>query len=111
MSNSIGKGMGQISGVYDEHNDLCAAAFFITSHSKTIFLLAVSNKNGKDKRAMFILIDDFIRKNADKKITLDFEGSNIPGVARFYSGFGASSCDYLSIRRNRLPFFLRLLKK
>ena len=111
MSNAIGKGMGQISGVYDEHNDLCAAAFFINSHNKTIFLLAVSNKNGKDNRAMFILVDDFIKNNSDKKITLDFEGSNIPGVARFYGGFGASSCDYLSIKRNRLPFFLRLIKK
>jgi len=111
ISNAVRFRMGKIIGAYDDFNNLCAAAFFVSSHTKTIFLLAVSNRNAIDKRAMFLLIDDFIKNNAGKNITLDFEGSNLHGVARFYSGFGAQPCDYLSIRRNRLPFPLKLLKK
>lgn len=110
ISNAIRYKIGQITGAYDNFNNLCAAAFFITSHRKTIFLLAVSDQSGKDNRAMFLLVDDYIRKNSGKNLTLDFEGSNIPGVARFYGGFGATACDYISIRKNRLPWPLKLIK-
>ncbi len=110
ISSAIRYRMGQINGAYDEHNNLCAAAFFITSHRKTIFLLAVSNQIAKDKSAMFLLVEDYLKKNSGKNVTLDFEGSNIPGVARFYSGFGAIACDYFSIRGNRLPWPFRIIK-
>jgi hypothetical protein len=60
---------------------------------------------------MFLLIDDFIRQNAESNLILDFEGSNIQGIARFYAGFGAEPQTYLSVRINRLPWLLRILKK
>jgi len=110
ISSAIGYKTGSLIGAYDEYNNLCAAAFFITSHNKSIFLLAVSDENGKEERAMFLIIDDFIKRNSEKNLTLDFEGSNIPGVARFYSGFGASPCEYISLRKNKLPWILKLMK-
>jgi len=110
ISTALRYRLGHVAGAYDDYNNLCAAAFFITSHRKTIFLLAVSNQAGKDNRAMFLLVDDYIKNNSTKNITLDFEGSNIPGIARFYAGFGAAPGEYLSIKRNRLPWPLRFLK-
>lgn len=110
ISSAIRYKSGMLVGAYDEFNNLCAAAFFITSHNKSIFLLAVSDDNGKKERAMFLIVDDFIKRNSEKNLTIDFEGSNIPGVARFYSGFGASACKYISLRRNKLPFPLKMLK-
>lgn len=103
--------IGEILAAYDEHNTLCAAAFFLTSHNKSIFLISVSNPVGKKNRAMFGIVDFFIRKNAEKNLTLDFEGSNIEGVARFYRGFGAQACNYTHYKQNRLPWVLKMLKK
>jgi hypothetical protein len=37
---------------------------------------------------------------------LDFDGSNIPSVARFFSGFGASPEVYQAIGFRRFPFTL-----
>jgi hypothetical protein len=60
---------------------------------------------------MFLLIDEFIKKYSEKNLILDFEGSNMEGIARFYQGFGATDCEYLSITFNHLPFPLKFFKK
>jgi hypothetical protein len=60
---------------------------------------------------MFLLIDTFIQNNSGKNLILDFEGSNIPGIARFYKGFGAMAETYYSVHQNRLPRLLRIFKK
>ncbi len=108
---SIYTQLGEIYGAWDERNNLVAAVFFITSNRKTIYLAASSSKIGIEQSAMFLLIDTFIGNNAGKKLTLDFEGSNIPGVARFYSGFGAMPESYFSVYKNELPGLLRIFKK
>jgi hypothetical protein len=42
---------------------------------------------------------------------LDFEGSDIATVARFYAGFGAQQENYPVLQLNRLPWLFRWLKK
>ena len=76
-----------------------------------IFIFSGANEEAKEKGAMFFLLDSFIKENAQKNITLDFEGSNDENLARFYKGFGSKECVYLHLRRNRLPFFIKWLKK
>jgi hypothetical protein len=102
---------GEIISVYNKENELLAAVFFVFSHKKAIYLFAASTEEGKKERAMFLLVDEFIKKYAEKNLILDFEGSNIEGLARFYHGFGATDCEYLSIKINHLPFPLKLFKK
>ena len=74
-------------------------------------MAASSNQAGIEQSAMFLLVDTFIEKNAGKKQIFDFEGSNIPGVARFYAGFGATPETYYSVHQNRLPKLLQIFKK
>lgn len=102
---------GVVYSVYTNENNLCATAIFVTSHFKTIYFLGVSTPEGLEKQAMFFLVDDYIAKHSERNLTLDFEGSNVPGIARFYEGFGAMKCSYLSIKRNNLPWYIKLLKK
>lgn len=102
---------GEIYVAQNFENKLLAAAFFLKTNGKCIYLAASSNDEGIEKSAMFLLIDTFIQNNAGSQLILDFEGSNIPGVARFYAGFGAVPQTYLAIHQNRLPSFLHLLKK
>ena len=110
ITQSVGNGVGELYGAYTERNELCAGVLFLRSNGKVIYLLASSNKEGKESRAMFALIDHFINQNSESRLVLDFEGSNIESVARFYAGFGATPCEYNHISINKLPWFLKLFK-
>lgn len=103
--------LGEIYGAWDSDNNLVASVFFVNSNQKSIYLAASSNQAGIEQSAMFLLVDSFIEKNVNKKQILDFEGSNIQGVARFYAGFGATPETYYSVHQNRLPRLLRIFKK
>jgi hypothetical protein len=103
-----------ISKLYSVHNSdggVIAASLFVFSHRRAYYLFASSNTEGKNKRAMFLLLDEFIKNYSENNIILDFEGTMIPGLARFYSGFGATPTNYTNWIFNKLPFYLRLFKK
>lgn len=111
MNFGLSRGLAMIYGAYNQHNTLCAAAFFIFAGQRVTYLNAVSNEEGKTTNAMHKIIDQFIQEHAGRKLTLDFEGSVIEGIARFYKGFGAQAEQYYCLKSNRLPIPLRWLKK
>jgi lipid II:glycine glycyltransferase (peptidoglycan interpeptide bridge formation enzyme) len=111
MDYAYSQGSGMIYGAYNQHNTLCAAAFFLFSGQRVTYLNAVSNDEGKDINAMHKIVDQFIQEHSGKALTLDFEGSVIPGIARFYKGFGAETEQYYCLKSNRLPVPLRWFKK
>ncbi|MBU2650508.1 MAG: GNAT family N-acetyltransferase [Bacteroidetes bacterium] len=97
------KGIAEVYGVYNHVNELCAGAVFVTANKKAIFLFSGMNQEGRESRAMFLLIDHFIREHAQSHLVLDFDGSNDPDLARFYRGFGSNECHYLRVTADRLP--------
>jgi len=99
----IHKGIGETRGVYDEFNQLVAAALWINSHQKAVFLFSALSDSGKQLNAMPLLIDSFIRDHSGMPLTLDFEGSNDEGLARFYSSFGAKRISYQRYVYDSLP--------
>ena len=100
-------GNGTIYAAYDDSNNLCAAAFFLFAGKRIIYLNAASGEEGKNNSSMYRIIDQFIKEHSSSPITLDFEGSTIPGIARFYKGFGAEPEQYYGLKMNRLPIPLR----
>lgn len=106
-----GRGRLHTRGVVNEQGELLAGAFFTDANGKVIFLFSGNSAEGKEKGAMFMLIDQFIAENAMKNLVLDFEGSNDPQLARFYRGFGAKECVYLQARMNSLPWYIRWYKR
>ena len=110
VTQSVGHGVGELYGAYNARNELCAGALFLKSNGKVVYLLASSSDEGREHRAMFSLVDHYIQKHSELNLVLDFEGSTIESVARFYGGFGAISCEYNHIVINRLPWFLKLFK-
>ena len=101
------KGLATVLGAY-ENNNLCAGASFIESNNKVIFLFSATNKQAFENGAMSLLIDTFIREHAQSNLTLDFEGSNNPDLARFYKSFGAKEKIYFQYHKNTLHQPLRL---
>lgn len=104
---AIAKGMGSIYGTMTKENTLCAAAFFLEYNRKAILLFNGSSDEGKKNNAMTLIIDHYIRSHSEKNLILDFEGSNIESLARFYKGFGANMSEYPKIHLNDLPWPLK----
>jgi hypothetical protein len=104
----LNRNAGMICGVKNRHGDLLAAALIGQDKGYHYYLAPAKNDEGRETRAMFFLIDRYIHLHAGLPATLDFEGSNIESVSRFYKGYGASSFNYTSLRINRLPWPLKL---
>jgi hypothetical protein len=95
-----------ITGVYSNDNELIAGVCLLQTFTRITYLLPVSNAIGKSSSAMFLLIDKLIQKESGKLLSLDFEGSRIEGIARFYSGFGATNHPYYILKRMRPSFLI-----
>ena len=104
MVQSITRGSGMIYSAYSGTNALCAAAFFLFDHDRVYYLNAFSTDEGKKNRAMYAIVHEFIKDYSGKDLILDFEGSVIEGIARFYRGFGAIREDYFLAESSKLPF-------
>jgi hypothetical protein len=98
-------------GVRNRNGLLLAGAGFIFSHHRAYYLVVGNHPDGKTAGASHALIGAFIRDHAEKQLLLDFEGSDISSLAFFYSSFGATEEFYPEIRQNRLPSFLKWMKK
>lgn len=76
------------------NDEVLAIGFFTKSKNRIIHLLSVSTSKGKQMGATSILFDYIISTNIESDNIIDFEGSIIPGVARFFKSFGASNNGY-----------------
>lgn len=100
----LNKNAGMICGVRNRNGNLLAAALIGQDKGFHYYLVPAMNNEGRDTRAMFYLIDRYIHLHAGLPATLDFEGSDIETVSRFYKGYGATPYTYTSLRINRLPW-------
>lgn len=100
---------GIFVGIYSEDEPI-AAAFAVRAKDRLVFLAPVSTRRGKEKCAMFLIVDYLIKEWCCRYgLLFDCEGSMLPGVARFYRGFGPKKQNYGSIRRGRPDWLVRLL--
>jgi hypothetical protein len=105
------KNRGELKCVLSSEGKLLSMLFWCYSRTRHLYIFAVSDDEAKSNGAMFSLVDEHIRANAQSGIVIDFEGSALDGVARFYKGFGASLETYYNVRKNSLPKLLRLFKR
>jgi len=97
--------------VYTKEKLLMASAVFFFSHGRAYYIMVGNHPNGKTLGASHALINAFIKDHAGQNLLLDFEGSDIPSLAFFYSSFGAREEKYGAIKLNRLPGVVKWLKK
>ena len=105
------KGQAICYGMYSDKQQLLASCALLFSHNRAYYLLVGNHPNGRTLGASHALIDAFIKDHTGQPLLLDFEGSDIRNLAFFYSGFGAREENYAAIQWNRLPWYVKLLKK
>jgi hypothetical protein len=93
----------------DDEQQASAICFF--DGRRIYFILSSVTEAGKKNQANHFLVDHIIREFSGKDIILDLEGSDIPGIAEFYSGFGAVDQPYYFFKWNNLPWIYRIFKK
>lgn len=98
-------------GINDLDNNTIAGAVFMHSHDRIIFLFSGSDEAHKDKHALTMLLDNVIREFSETQYTLDFEGSDNDGLARFYKGFGGAEVFYPEVKYNNLKGILKFIYK
>lgn len=96
----------RLSGVLDASKEMIAALCYTEFNQRITYLVPVSNENGKQSFAMFYLVDKIIQREAGNNKLLDFEGSKIEGIARFYKGFGAKNHPYYTLKKFRPQFLI-----
>ncbi len=92
-------------------DELLAVGFFAFYGNAYYYLSGASSQRGKQMYASHFLFDSFIKENAGKPYFLDFEGSEIAGVAQFFRGWGGKNIPYYFLKINKLPFPLNKIKK
>ncbi|MDD4141432.1 MAG: hypothetical protein PHR20_01375 [Bacteroidales bacterium] len=81
-----------------EGDNIIAGAVFLECGGVWTFIFSGNSVRGKECGAMHALIDKFLSDRLGLIRMLDFEGSDNPGLARFYRGFGAKEVSYCSYR-------------
>ncbi|MAQ69523.1 MAG: hypothetical protein CMD23_00310 [Flavobacteriales bacterium] len=104
ISKCLEKDVGYLSALYNWREEVLAMNFIVKCgtlkmpKSRDILLFNASSKLIQSN-AMTILVDHYIQQECLKNKVLDFEGSNISGVKRFYKSFGAIERNYLHIKK------------
>ncbi|HET8963735.1 MAG TPA: hypothetical protein VFM99_07555 [Chitinophagales bacterium] len=109
MHNCLKNNCGETIAVYDR-DELCAAAFFMHSDNRFVFLKSGVTEQGRMNGAMHFLVDNFINQYSNSNKTLDFGGSSVESVARFYKSFGAQDYVYLQLENKRISKLIRWIK-
>jgi len=110
MHTAIERKHGFIAGATDREGNLTVAGFFLQSHGRIYNVFGSSNELGRSMRSMQFLLDALIRQYAGQALVLDFEGSSIPSIARFFQSFGARPEIYYAIKKGDLPLPIRWVK-
>lgn len=93
-------------GVKNKNGDLVATACFHKTKGRLVYVFPVSNNEGRSNSAMFLLLNNIIDIYSENYQLLDFEGSQVDSIARFYKGFGAINQPYFMIKKNRPKFLI-----
>lgn len=111
LKQAAGRNMLKAYKITDaEGNTIAAAVFYIQPH-RMIYQMGTASEAGRELRAMYFLFNTLIKENSGKEMILDFEGSEITNIARFFTGFGAMCMPYNRIIANKLPWPFSWLKK
>lgn len=90
--------------------NLLAVALLLIGLRRMHLIMSITLPEGRNLEANHFLIDNLIKEFAGWDFILDFEGSDIAGIARFYKHFDSLDQPYYFHRHNNLPWPLKWLK-
>ncbi len=95
--------------VVNEQGDLLSTALFLKDEKRIYNIMNATSEMGRAEKSNHLLFHQVIQEFSEKNLILDFEGSSIPGIKKFYEGFGCYEEIYYLWHYNKLPFPLSLI--
>jgi hypothetical protein len=111
MEYTLQNSSGYLYGAVNKDNKTISVAYFLFYHQRIYYMTVVSDAEGREKRAGFLLLDQLFRDYAGQPFIFDFEGSAVEGVDKFFESFGAVKENYRMLSCNRLPQLIRFFKR
>ncbi len=105
------RGQCFVRAVTSAEKELLAITLFLKDDRRIYNLMNTTLPAGRDKEANHFLLDNVISEFAGQPLLFDLEGSDLPGVKKFYTSFGAENQPYFHYHYNGLPWPLRWLKR
>lgn len=93
------------------NNELLAVALLLKDEHRLYNLMNSTTITGRKTEANHFLFDEIFKEFAGSKYIFDFEGSDLPGVKKFYEKFGAMDQPYYRLHFNKLPALIRWIKQ
>lgn len=97
--------------VVQQSGNVVAGVVLLKDHHRLYNLISAVNAEGRKTQANYLLYDKMIEEFCGQSLILDFEGSDIPGIAEFYKRFNPEAESYQFVRFNNLPGPLKFFKK
>ncbi len=90
----------------DDSSGFLAAGFFPWHQGRLINTFAASTPAGYANEGMARMIVELIKAHQGPGHLLDFEGSDLPGVAEFFRSFGPECREYAAVEKTGLAAWL-----
>ena len=101
----VANNMAFIFSALNAEGNIVAAVLIIKHQKRLVGIINSSSVEGKSAGASHFLFNQIIKKYAGSDLVLDFEGSSIPTIARFYEGFGATEEVFFNYKTTILKSF------
>ena len=102
--------LAEIHGVYDKNERLCGVAFFLIYLNRLSIMKIATDDYGSSLAAEYLIINEFIKSNSNKNVTLDFPQNVRDKWLEFNTGFGATQTLTTILSRNNLPLLYKLIE-
>jgi len=100
----------EIIGARLDNGKLIAGALFLHDYDRILFWFSGRDKHFYDKKAMFFVVNEYLKLKENCELILDFNGSMNINIARFYRGFGAELYQYSMINFTRVFYLYPLIR-
>jgi len=100
-----------IRHVYTSDDEFLAGVLIIKDDNRLINLMQCITPQGKIKSANYFLFNSLIEEFSNQGLLIDFEGSDISGIEKFFRKFTELNQTYTFIKWNNLPFPINLFKR
>lgn len=90
---------------------LLASVVLLKDNNRLYNIISCITNEGKKVEANYFLYDRIIHEFANTAMLLDFEGSDVAGIAAFYEKFNPVNQSYPFVKWNNLPPFVKLFKR
>lgn len=97
--------------VNNKSGEILAAVILLKDNNRLYNIISCITAEGRRMGINHILYDELIREFSNSNYCLDFEGSDIKGVAEFYSRFPVVNETYPFVKWNKLPWLAKIFKK